>query len=96
MSVQISKDVEVKCPNGHTVIVEPDSWEHDEDVEETSDNRMGPSTHHRFTADGIECPRCGEEFDAEIEVDEYPQGSVEETSKSPNVVSNVGDVISCC
>ena len=93
MSVRITKDVVVKCPNGHAVTLEPSSWSPDSYSEETYDSRMGSQTHHTFSADGIECPRCGKEFDASIEVWEYPAGQIETTAKSEKVVSDIEDVI---
>jgi len=89
MSVKQVKDIEVKCPNGHIVPVPKDVWE--QDIVEVDDKSMGPDVHHSYSVEGCRCPICGAEFDASVDVWEYPKGAIETTNKSENVVGDVGD-----
>lgn len=92
MSIKHVKDLEVKCPNGHVIPVPRDVWEYDVvEVEDKSERGMGLETHHRFSVKGGRCSICGAEFDASVDVWEYPEGTIETTDKAENVVSDVGD-----
>lgn len=93
MSVIMSvKQISVVCPNGHSVSVPKEDWEHElVEVNDKSEHGMGSEKHHRYFIDGYRCPQCDKDIDASVDVWEYPDGGIETTDKSANVIDDVGD-----
>lgn len=92
MTVKQVRDIEVNCPQNHIVLIPKEDWEHEVvEVRDKSEHGMGSEIHHRYSAEGYHCPECDAEFDASVDVWEYPEGAIEATDKSENVVSDVGD-----
>ena len=92
MSVRQTNGIEVECPNDHRVLVPTEDWEHEIiEVDDKSEHGMGNETHHRYFIDGYCCPQCDADIDAGVDVWEYPEGEIETTDKSSNVVDDVGN-----
>ena len=80
MSVRQTNGIEVECPKGHRILVPKEDWEHEIiEVDDKSEHGMGNETHHRYF------------IDAGVDVWEYPEGEIETTDKSSNVVDDVGN-----
>ena len=94
MSVRQIKDVRVTCPNGHQVAIPKERWEHEVvETEDKSERGMGVETHHQYSVEGYECdcPGCSASIDAKVDIWEYPDGTIETSDKTENVVDKIED-----
>lgn len=92
MSVSQIKDIDVKCPKGHSFNIPKENWNHENvEVEDKFEQGMGNEVHHQYSVEDYPCPQCSTKIDASVDIWEYPNGDIEMSGKSTNVVSNVDD-----
>lgn len=90
MSVKQIKELEVKCPNNHSVPIPKGAWDSEiAEVEDKSEHGMGMEVRHRYSVNGYPCLICKADINASVDVWEYPNGDIETTDKSENVVGDV-------
>ena len=94
MSVRQIKDVCVTCPNGHQVPIPKGCWEHEVvETEDKSEHGMGVEVHHQYSVEDYGCdyPGCSASIDARVDIWEYPDGTIETSDNTENVVDKIED-----